>query len=384
MLIISCPPWLAQITKKELTYLWYKSKVNGPATLFVEDTTESDIAKLNLWLRTANKISLVVDSGHTTTFDELFDLVYSQPWDKIIGDKQAILVEASTYMSQLASVPAIQKIVKKAITKKLMNGTNDMRQEDHTKGKIYVNAMLHHNEVMISLNSSGDSLHRRGYRTSTGDAPIKETIAAGLVISSGWKFHEMFLDPCCGSGTIAIEAAMIAKNIAPGQLRKFAFEDRVWYPAKFLVDEKATAKGREVKKDHYIVASDIDSEMIEKAKINAKKAWLEDVIQWSVQPCQDYLQSEDTLQWSMVANPPYGIRMLTDDIADIHTSLFTLAEKYDLSGGIVTAYADAAQYCKNPERRNTMIIKNWAEDTTFWKKKEEEKSEKPEQWETRD
>jgi len=96
-----------------------------------------------------------------------------------------------------------------------MKGTDAQWTEDKTKGIIYISMMLHQNKAILSLNSSGDSLHRRGYRMSTGDAPIKETIAAGLVISSGWKFHEMFLDPCCGSGTIAIEAAMIAKNIAP-------------------------------------------------------------------------------------------------------------------------------------------------------------------------
>ena len=112
--------------------------------------------------------------------------------------------------------------------------------------------------------------------------------------------------------------------------------------------------------------------MIEKAKKNAKKLGLEDdAIQWNVQPCQEYLASEDPLQGAMVTNPPYGIRMLPDDIADIHTNLFALAEKYDLNGGIVTAYEHADRYCKNPHRRTTMIIKNGAEDTTFWKKKEE-------------
>ncbi len=388
MLLITCPPWLAQICKKELAYLDHKSQVYGPATLFVEEKDEADIAKLNIWLRTANKISLVVDSGQTITFDELFDFVFEQPWDKIISPDQVILVEWSTYMSQLASLPAIQKIVKKAITKKLMNGMNDQWTEDKTKGVIYVSIMLHQNKAILSLNSSGDSLHRRGYRISTGDAPIKETIAAGLVISSGWKFHEMFLDPCCGSGTIAIEAAMIAKNIAPWLHRKFAFEDRSRYKPSYLVDAKATAKWVQVHKSHTIIASDIDPEMIEKAKKNAKKAWLwEDAIQWSVKPCQDYMtelapisrhseawdnDSSDTvaITGAMVANPPYGIRMTPWDIDEIHSTLFALAEKHDLSGGIVTAYADAAQCCKNPHRRTTMTIKNGAEDTTFWKKKE--------------
>lgn len=388
MLLITCPPWLAQICKKELAYLDHKSQVYGPATLFVEEKDESDIAKLNIWLRTANKISLIVDSRQTETFDELFDFVYEQPWDKIISADQVVLVEWSTYQSQLASLPAIQKIVKKAITKKLMNGTDAQWTEDKSKGIIYISVMLHQNKAILSLNSSGDSLHRRGYRISTGDAPIKETIAAGLVISSGWKFHELFLDPCCGSGTIAIEAAMIAKNIAPGLHRKFAFEDRSRYKPSYLVDAKATAKWVQVHKSHTIIASDIDPEMIEKAKNNAKKVGLtDDAIQWSVKPCQDYmielepiarhneawdntLSDTVTVTGAMVANPPYGIRMTPWDIDEIHSTLFALAEKHDLSGGIVTAYTDADRCCTHPDRRTTMIIKNGAEDTTFWKKKE--------------
>jgi putative N6-adenine-specific DNA methylase len=381
MLLITCPPWLAQICKKELAYLDHKSQVYGPATLFVEEKDESDIAKLNIWLRTANKISLIVDSRQTETFDELFDFVYEQPWDKIISADQVVLVEWSTYQSQLASLPAIQKIVKKAITKKLMNWTDAQWIEDKSKGIIYISVMLHQNKAILSLNSSGDSLHRRGYRMSTGDAPIKETIAAGLVISSGWKFHEMFLDPCCGSGTIAIEAAMIAKNIAPGLHRKFAFEDRSRYKPSYLVDAKATAKWVQVHKSHTIIASDIDPEMIEKAKNNAKKAGLtEDAIQWDVKPCQEYMTelAPIVVEWwdnitvtgAMVANPPYGIRMTPWDIDEIHSTLFALAEKHDLSGGIVTAYVDADRCCTHPDRRTTMIIKNGAEDTTFWKKKE--------------
>ena len=388
MLLITCPPWLAQICKKELAYLDHKSQVYGPATLFVEEKDESDIAKLNIWLRTANKISLIVDSRQTETFDELFDFVYEQPWDKIISADQVVLVEWSTYQSQLASLPAIQKIVKKAITKKLMNGTDAQWTEDKSKGIIYISVMLHQNKAILSLNSSGDSLHRRGYRISTGDAPIKETIAAGLVISSGWKFHELFLDPCCGSGTIAIEAAMIAKNIAPGLHRKFAFEDRSRYKPSYLVDAKATAKWVQVHKSHTIIASDIDPEMIEKAKNNAKKVGLtDDAIQCSVKPCQDYmielepiarhneawdntLSDTVTVTGAMVANPPYGIRMTPWDIDEIHSTLFALAEKHDLSGGIVTAYTDADRCCTHPDRRTTMIIKNGAEDTTFWKKKE--------------
>ena len=150
----------------------------------LEETNDSDIAKLNLWLRTANKISLVVESARAITFDELFDFVLAQEWDKIISDRQVVYVEASSYQSQLASVPTIQKIVKKAITKKLMKGTNDVWQEDPEAGTIYINVILNQNKATICLNSSGESLHRRGYRLSTGDAPIKETIAAGLVISS--------------------------------------------------------------------------------------------------------------------------------------------------------------------------------------------------------
>ncbi len=371
MLLLTCPPWLAQICKKELSFLWYKSQVYGPATLFVEDKDESDIAILNIRLRTANKISLIVDSRQTVTFDELFDFVSEQLRSKIIAPGQVILVEWSSYQSALTSLPAIQSIVKKAITKKLMKGTDAQREESKSKGIIYVSVMLHQDKAILLLNSSGESLHRRWYRISTGDAPIKETIAAGLVISSGWKFHEMLLDPCCGSGTIAIEASMIAKNIAPWLMRKFAFEDRYRYNTSYLINAKTKAKSERIDKAHIVIASDIDPDMIEIAKKNAKTLWLEDAIQWEVRSCQSY--KDEVLDGTMIANPPYGIRMNPGDIDEIHETLFALAEKNDLSGGIITAYKDAAACCIHPHRRTSVIIKNGAEDTTFWKKKEQEK-----------
>lgn len=401
MLIISCPPWLAQITKKELQFLGFKSQVSWPATLYVPEHSESDIAKLNIWLRTANKVSLVVDSGLTRTFDDLFDLITRQPWHKIIAPQQVIVVEASSFQSQLSSVPAIQKIAKKAITKQLMQGTDAHRQEDHTRGTIWVSVALHQDKAIISLNSSGDSLHRRGYRTTTGDAPIKETIAAALIISSGWKFHEPLLDPCCGSGTIAIEAAMIAKNIAPWLQRKFAFEDRVWYPRQFLVDEKATAKGRQVHKEHQIYASDIDPEMIAKAKKNARTLWLDSAIQRTVRPCQSYglevihgkqQTTSDKLQagssddkdtsyqlWSvpleavsgtLLSNPPYGLRMQPDDLDSIHETLAQLIARRGWRGGFITGYSQAKTCIDDPRQRTSLALKNGSEDVVFWKKKE--------------
>lgn len=369
MLIISCPPGLAQITKKELQFLGFKSQILGPATLSVPHHTEADIATLNIRLRTANKVSLIVDSGQTHSFDELFDLIHDQPRHKIIGSEQAIIVEATSFQSQLTSLPAIQKIAKKAIIKKLLQGKSGLWNEQPSKGTIIVNITIQQNHTIIALNSSGESLHRRGYRTTTGDAPIKETIAAALIISSGRKFHEPFLDPCCGSWTFAIEAAMIAKNIAPWLQRSFAFENRVWYPKEYLVQAITHAKSRRIDKQHHIFASDIDDTMISKAKENANRLSLQEAIKRSTKPCQRYLQNIPT-NTTIISNPPYWIRMKPTDIHTIHQALATLIGQPNNRGGFVTGYDQSQSALHHPNTRTTLTLKNGSESVYFWKKKE--------------
>ncbi len=173
---------------------------------------------------------------------------------------------------------------------------------------------MDNNTLKILLNTSGEGLHRRGYREMTGQAPLKENIAAALVILSGWKFREPLYDPFCGSATIPIEALMIAKNIAPGLRRSFAFQKWSWIPQDILEAEKNRAKNKEFHGEYKIYASDIRKEVIESAKRSVAFAGLTGTIEFSCQDYKDVIRKR-TIEENMwiVSNPPYGLRLAEDD-----------------------------------------------------------------------
>lgn len=370
-LLITCPPGLAQICKQELLYLWYKSQVISPTSLIISDTTAKDMINLNLRLRTANKVFLILDRSQITTFDELFDFISKQERSDRVQNQQPILVEASTHKSQLTSLPSIQSIVKKALTAKLTGDKEIPRVENKGMTEFAVTLMLHENIALLLINSTGEWLHRRGYRTDTGEAPLKENIAAGLVLDSGRRFSQPLYDICCGSGTICIEAALIAKNIAPWLLRDFAFQSRKGYKSAIFEEAKAQAKARQIDKPHTIFWSDIDPEVIAKAKANAKNAGLaDDAILFEVKDCKEYDLSVFNIQpCALISNPPYGQRMQQSDIADIHKHLFNLfeAEESKLSGGIFTG--NKLIQPTNPRLREEKKLKNGAEEVVLWKRK---------------
>jgi putative N6-adenine-specific DNA methylase len=186
------------------------------------------------------------------------------------------------------------------------------------------------NEVTVLLNSTGYSMHRRGYRLEAGAAPIKENLAAAIVLDSGWKFDTPLYDICCGSGTIAIEAAMIAKNIAPGLHRDFAFQSWGWYdPNLYAQEMKAAYEAQRRDKQHTIIASDIDPDMITIAEANAQRAGLTDVIVWTTKSCQDYL--DQAMSGTLVSNPPYGDRLKPHDLNQIYTTFTRLYQEQDLN-----------------------------------------------------
>ena len=201
--------------------------------------------------------------------------------------------------------------------------------------------MLHENTALLLINSTGEWLHRRGYRTDTGEAPLKENIAAGLVLDSGRRFSQPLYDICCGSGTICIE------------------------------EIKADAKAKEIHKTHTISWSDLDPEIIVKAKANAKNAGLaDDAIVFEVKDCKKYdLATLSTQPCTLISNPPYGQRMQQSDIADIHKHLFSLFEAAEskLSGGIFTG--NKLIQPTNPRLREEKKLKNGAEEVVFWKRK---------------
>lgn len=358
--IISCPWGCSTILKNELKALGYpKSQIVSPSTLQVE-ADEAAMARINLRSRIANKVYLVVWSGIAPTFERLFDVVNRIDWKQYISDKQPFIVTARSNRSLLTSTPALQSMWKKAISKKL-TGNDEWREEDASLPEIEIMLSLDNNTLQLLVNTTGDSLHRRGYRTHTWEAPLKENLAAALVNAAWRKFRDPLIDITCGAWTIVIEAAMIAKNIAPWLRRNFAFEDFSWYPKDILTTEKEKAMNSIITdRQHTIIASDADATMIAIAKENATNAWVAEHITFSVQD----MHLTRNPHGCYISNPPYGQRMSPDDldaIYDTFNHLFTTPENY---WGIITSYDWQPTW-----DRETKTFYNGPDKVTFWKKK---------------
>jgi len=214
--------WLESLTKHEVNKQgWTITEVQDKAIYFNGEIEM--MARMNIWSRFWNILYYVLDTeSQLTDFDTYFDIVFAQDWKKYIPRGFAVMIKATSIKSDLWATSTLQALAKKAIAKKIV--WEKYLDEDDRLGKIEIRILMENNTLRILLNTSGIWLHKRGYREMTWDAPLKENIAAGLVILSGWKFREPLYDIFCGSGTIAIEAAMIARNMAPWMKRHFAFE----------------------------------------------------------------------------------------------------------------------------------------------------------------
>ncbi len=297
---------LEKITKNELIRLGYEIELveNGSITVTGNITA---VADLNLNLRTADRVYIQIAKFKATTFDQLFDNIYRAPFEEYLSEEARFPVNCKSVKSTLFSKSDIQKISKKAIVKRLSADYGISQfSEDGELCAISVN--IYKDEVSVLLNTSGDALYRRGYRTAPTKAPMKETLAAGLVLLSNWNYKKPLIDPMCGSGTLAIEAAMFELGIAPGLNRKFAAEDFIFVPYD-LFENKRKAAYANIKSDRVlnIKAMDIDAKAIVAAKINAKNAGVYDAIDFAVQDVRDLTFDEEI--GTIITNPPYGVRL---------------------------------------------------------------------------
>lgn len=275
----------------------------------------ADIVKLNLWLRTAERIKIKWGEFRAETFTELFDGTSKIDWGKIIPEGGAFPVDAKSVKSKLFSLSDCQKIVKKAIVDKL----KEEREGDwlDESGALYRFEVSILNDIAeITLDTTGPGLHKRGYRKLIGFAPIKETMAASMIELSYWNKNRILLDPLCGSGTFPIEAALIARNIAPGLNRKFSAENWGNFDQSHWKKERDAAKNViDYDTELKLFGYDYDPEIIEVAKINADDAGvLEDI----VFETHDFLKLDNKLPWEygvMITNPPYGERIDKKDEA---------------------------------------------------------------------
>lgn len=297
---------LESIVKNELIHLGYTDAqaCDGKVTF---TGNEEDIVRTNLWLRTADRILLQIGEFEAYTFDELFEKTKALPWEQWITEDAKFTVVGKSVKSKLYSVPDCQAIVKKAVVEKLKQKYHiEWFRETGPEYKIQVSILK--NLVTLTIDTSGAGLHKRGYRTRSVEAPLKETLAAALIQISYWNKNRTLYDFFCGSGTIPIEAALIGRNIAPGLGRSFACEAWPQIGKDIWKKEKAKAfQAIDQESQIHIYASDIDPNAIEIAKENAIEAGVDDCIRFEVQDAKKIKIEEP--YGILISNPPYGERI---------------------------------------------------------------------------
>jgi len=273
-----------------------------------------DMVRSNLWLRTGERVYVLLGEFPAQTFDALFEGVKALPWEEFVDYYAKFPVKAGTLDSALKSLPDIQRIVKKAAADRLGQKYRAERLPE-TGGTVQIRCSLFKDRASIYLDTSGPSLHKRGWRAQSNEAPLRETLAAAMVKLSRYKGRETFLDPFCGSGTIAIEAALAAVNLAPGQGRSFAAEGWKAVPAALWAEERASAREREYRGDYHIFASDIDAKALEIARVNAEKAGVAQYITFSRADARDLTLPPE--KGVLITNPPYGDRLMDAHEAEV-------------------------------------------------------------------
>lgn len=305
-LIATCAAGIEALVGKELKALGYKTQVENGRVRF--SGNEQDIIKTNLWLRTADRIKIIIDEFDAKTFDDLFEKTAANQWDQLLPMDAEFPVEGRSRNSQLHSVPDVQAIVKKAIVKSLSAAYHRHTRLPETGAKFPLEIALNKDHAMLTLDTTGASLFKRGYRIEKGPAPLKENMAAALILLTSWHPNMPFVDPMCGSGTLPIEAALIGRNIAPGFNRDFLCEQWPWIDDQMVqqVRDHADAQA-DYDRPLDISASDIDGNMVEISKRNAEEVGLLDDIQFKQLAVADF--KTDKVNGVLVANPPYGERM---------------------------------------------------------------------------
>lgn len=309
---------LESVVKRELLDLGYdKLEVSDGQIKF--DGNLRDIAILNLRLRSAERVFIEIASFEALSFEELFDNVYAIDWEDIISEEGNFIVQGRSAKSKLFSVSDCQRITEKAIIKKLQR-TYKIDYFEKSKERYKLEVILYKDVARILLDTSGSGLHKRGYRAASYKAPISETLAAGLIQLSFWNDSRVFWDPFCGSGTLAIEAAMIGKNIAPGLSRKFDFEEFIFMDKEIMKEEKVKCYQEiDYDKELEIYGTDISRQAIEIAKSNAEILGLENDIKFFAKDIRDLDLAGD--YGVIVTNPPYGVRIGGDDLAELEKEL---------------------------------------------------------------
>ncbi len=312
-LVATCMFGLERLVGQEIDALGGKrTETMDGRVYFTGD--EQTLVRANLRLRCAERVLILLGRFPATSFEELFEGTKALPWENWIGKEDAFPVIGHAVKSKLFSVPDCQKIIKKAIVSRL-SSKYGVQWFSETGATYRVEFFLFKDVAALMIDSSGTALHKRGYRPEAGAAPLRETLAAGLVLSSHPREDTLIWDPMCGSGTIAVEAAMIHANIAPGLNRRFAAEAFPQIPAALWKTERAAAKS-EVRTGlgETVWASDIDETVLAVAKENADRAGVKEQIR--IFPADARTIQKPDRRGTLICNPPYGERLMTPTEAE--------------------------------------------------------------------
>ncbi|MFD0827839.1 THUMP domain-containing class I SAM-dependent RNA methyltransferase [Neobacillus sp. M.A.Huq-85] len=305
-LIATAAMGLEALVAKEVRSLGYECEVDNGKITFTGD--EYAIARTNLWLRTAARVKIKVGEFKAYTFDELFEKTKALPWEKYLPEDAEFPVIGKSVKSKLFSISDCQSIVKKAVVERMKTHYKRNSWFEETGGLYRIEVAMLKDVATITIDTSGDGLHKRGYRADQGLAPLKETTAAALIMLTNWKPDRPFIDPFCGSGTIPIEAALIGQNIAPGFNREFVSESWNWIPSKVWDDVRTEAEDlANYDQPLDITGSDIDHRMVKIAQENAFEAGFGELINFKQMQVKDISTKKE--YGVIVGNPPYGERL---------------------------------------------------------------------------
>ena len=344
-LIAPCHFGMEAVLKREILDLGYDvSKVEDGKVTFIGDMEA--VCYANVFLRSAERILIKVGTVHAETFDELFEGTKALPWEQFIPENGKFWVaKATSIKSKLFSPSDIQSIMKKAMVDRLKSVYHkEWFQEDGPSYPVRVAFMK--DEAVIGLDTSGESLHKRGYRRLTSKAPITETLASALILFTPWKKERILVDPFCGSGTFPIEAAMIAANIAPGMNRSFLAEQwmnlipkKCWYDA---MDEAHDLVDDQIETD--IQGYDIDPNVVKAARENARLAGVDHLIHFQQRPVAEL--NHPKKYGFVITNPPYGERIEEKaNLPQLYREIGAAFQRLDCwSEFVITAYEDAEKY----------------------------------------
>ena len=355
-LIAPCHFGMEAVLKEEIHELGYDIiQVEDGRVTFIGDAEA--ICRANIFLRTAERVLLKIGSFTAVTFDELFENTKALPWEEYIpSDARFWVAKASSIKSQLFSPSDIQSIMKKAMVERLRQ-KYQVSWFPENGNSFPVRVFLYKDVVTVGIDTTGESLHKRGYRTLTSKAPISETLAAALIMLTPWNKGRILVDPFCGSGTFPIEAAMMAANMAPGMNRAFLSEDwknliprKRWYDA---MDEAHDLVDDSVEVD--IQGYDIDGEIVKAARQNAQSAGVDHMIHFQQRPVSAL--SHPKKYGFLITNPPYGERI--EEKENLPALYREIGERFaaldSWSAYIITAYEDAEKYIGRKADKNRKI-----------------------------